>query len=82
VIDRSAARVLCVQGIGVVGELQRQLGSTADRLRADVANTRHHRERLLERARDLRLDEIGRELADVSDDHHARERHLRVDAAR
>ena len=82
VIDRRAAGVLRRERIGLVGELERELGAAADRLRADVAHARDHRQCLLERPGDLRLHEIGRELRRVRDDHHPREAHLRVDAAR
>ncbi len=81
-IDRAAARVLDLQRIGLVGELQRQLGRTADRSRTHVMHAGHHGERFFERPRDTRLDELWRELAGVRDHDDTRKRHLRIDAAR
>ena len=82
VIDRGLARVLRGQRIGAVGEQQRQLDRAADRAGADMADPGHDRERLLERPRHLRLDEVGRQLAGLGDDDDPRELHLGVDAAR
>jgi len=82
VIDRGLAGVLRLQRIGLVRELERELGRAADRARAHVAHPRDHRERLLERARHLRLDEIRGDLAGVRDHDDAREHHLGIDPAR
>jgi hypothetical protein len=82
VVDRGLARVLRLQRIGLIGELEQQLDGASDRPRADVAHAGDHRERVLQRPRHLRLDEVGGDLADVGDHDDAREHHLGVDAAR
>lgn len=63
-------------------QLDGDLGGAADRPRPDAAHAGHHRERLLERARHLALEQVGREVGAVRDHHDARERHLGVDGRR
>ena len=67
--------------VGVGGEVDRQLGGPADRLRPDADHAQHDADGLLDRPGDGDLDVLDRQAGRLGDDDDPREGDLGIDAA-